>query len=63
MRQYLASLSILVALPLFALEPKDARAEYDRLGGRRVPLILVGSQRMQGFRAESFDRLLRSAGR
>ena len=39
------------------------RAEYDRLGGRGVPLILVGSQRMQGFRAESFDRLLRSAGR
>lgn len=39
------------------------RAEYDRLGGRGVPLILVGSQRLQGFRAESFDRLLRSAGR
>jgi glutaredoxin len=39
------------------------RAEYDRLGGRGVPLILVGSQRMQGFRAESFDRLLKSAGR
>lgn len=39
------------------------RAEYDRLGGRGVPLVLVGSQRMQGFRAESFDRLLRSAGR
>jgi glutaredoxin len=39
------------------------RAEYDRLGGRGVPLILVGSRRMQGFRVESFDRLLRSAGR
>ncbi len=39
------------------------RAEYDRLAGRGVPLILVGSRRMQGFRAESVDRLLRSAGR
>jgi glutaredoxin len=39
------------------------RAEYDRLGGRGVPLILVGRERLQGFRAESFDRLLRFAGR
>ena len=39
-----------------------ARAEYDRLGGRGVPLILVGEKRMQGYREETLARLLKSAG-
>jgi glutaredoxin len=38
------------------------RAEYNRLGGRGVPLIMVGAQRMQGYREESLARLLKSAG-
>jgi glutaredoxin len=39
-----------------------ARAEYDRLGGRGVPLILVGTQRMNGFSQERLARMLKAAG-
>ncbi len=39
-----------------------ALAEYRRLGGKGVPLILVGDQRMNGFSAARLDRLLRNAG-
>lgn len=35
----------------------SARSAYDRLGGRGVPLILVGDQRMNGFSAERFRML------
>jgi glutaredoxin len=38
------------------------RAEYDRLGVRGVPVILVGAQRMVGFSAQSMGGLLKSAG-
>jgi glutaredoxin len=34
-----------------------ARAEYDRLGGTGVPLILVGDRRLNGFSEDSFRRL------
>lgn len=38
---------------------KNARAkqDYDALGGRGVPVILVGKQRMNGFSETGFDRL------
>lgn len=40
---------------------KDARArrEYDALGARGVPVILVGKKRMNGFSAEGFEKLYR----
>ena len=38
---------------------KDAKAakEYKKMKGRGVPIILIGSQRMNGFSATSFDRI------
>lgn len=33
----------------------DARTEFKRLGGRGVPLILVGSQKMAGFSELAFE--------
>ena len=33
-------------------------AKFRELGGRGLPLILVGDRRMEGFSARSFDRLL-----
>lgn len=36
----------------------DARTEFDRLGGRGVPLILVGDERMEGFSSQRLDQLL-----
>jgi glutaredoxin len=39
-----------------------ARAEYDRLGARGVPVILVGTQRMNGFGEERLARMLKAAG-
>lgn len=38
------------------------RQEYDRLGGRGVPIILVGQQRMDGFDATTLDAMLARAG-
>ena len=35
----------------------SARAEHQRLGGRGVPLILIGEQRMNGFSETRFDSL------
>ena len=40
----------------------QARAEYDSLGARGVPVILVGAQRMTGFSDGSMDQMLKSAG-
>ena len=40
----------------------SGRAEYDRLGGKGVPVILVGGQRMNGFSEERLSQMLRSAG-
>ena len=39
-----------------------ARAEYQRLGGRGVPVILVGAQRMTGYSEEAFVQMLKAAG-
>ena len=35
------------------------RKDFQRLGGRGVPVILVGDRRMNGFRKDSFDKLYR----
>jgi len=35
-----------------------ARAEFQKLGGRGVPLILIGTERMEGFNAQRLDQLL-----
>src|SRR5688572_7686413 len=37
------------------------REEFQRLGGRSVPIILVGNQRMDGFGANRFELLLKRA--
>lgn len=39
-----------------------ARAEYDRLGARGVPVILVGTQRMNGFGEQRLTNMLKAAG-
>ena len=45
------------------IEKSDAaRAEYRRLGGRGVPVILVGTQRMNGFSEERLAQMLKTAG-
>jgi glutaredoxin len=45
------------------IEKSDAaRAEYQRLGGRGVPVILVGTQRMNGFSEERLAQMLKAAG-
>ena len=41
----------------------EGRAEYQRLGGRGVPLILIGEQRMSGFSEARFDALYTSSRR
>jgi len=38
------------------------RAEYRGLGGRGVPLIMVGTQRMTGFSEEGLAQMLKAAG-
>ena len=40
-----------------------ANAEYKRLGGRGVPLIYVGAERMSGFSEPGFEVLLARARR
>jgi glutaredoxin len=40
-----------------------ANAEFKRLGGRGVPLILVGREKMSGFSEQGFDALLARASR
>lgn len=37
----------------------QGRADYQRLGARGVPVILVGKQRMNGFSVEGFESLYR----
>jgi glutaredoxin len=39
-----------------------ARAEYQRLGARGVPVILVGTQRMNGYSEERLAAMLKAAG-
>lgn len=38
-----------------------ARKQFDRLGGRGVPLITIGDQQMSGFSPQAFDQLLKRA--
>lgn len=39
-----------------------AKAEFKRLNGKGVPLILVGDKRMSGFSATRLDKLLQEGG-
>jgi glutaredoxin len=41
---------------------RDAREQYDELGGKGVPLVLVGKRRMSGFDSDSMEALLKEAG-
>jgi glutaredoxin len=41
----------------------EANAQFKRLGGRGVPLILYGDQRMSGFSEGSFEALVARASR
>jgi glutaredoxin len=36
----------------------DGRAAFEKLGGRGVPLIMVGEKRMEGFSAQALDAML-----
>ena len=36
---------------------KKAAQDYKKLKGRGVPVILIGKRRMNGFRAETFDKI------
>lgn len=38
---------------------KKARRRYDSFGGRGVPVIFVGKQRLNGFNVASFNRVFR----
>ncbi|MCB1736959.1 MAG: DUF4124 domain-containing protein [Gammaproteobacteria bacterium] len=38
------------------------RSEFRKLGGKGVPLIVVGDQLMKGYRAENLDAMLAKAG-
>jgi glutaredoxin len=38
---------------------ESARGEFKRLGGRGVPLILVGQRRLSGFSPDSFEKIYR----
>jgi glutaredoxin len=52
-----------VAFTEFDIEKNGlAKAEFKRLGGKGVPLILVGDKRMKGFSAARLDKLLQDAG-
>lgn len=41
---------------------RRAKAEYERLGGKGVPVTLVGGQRINGFDAEELEQILKDAG-
>ena len=36
----------------------EARQEFQSLGGRGVPLIVVGTERMEGFNAQRFEQMI-----
>lgn len=40
----------------------QARREFDGMGGRGVPILLVGSQRMDGYSMDGLSELLTSGG-
>lgn len=39
-------------------QSSTAREEFQRLGGRGVPLILIGEKRLEGFSAQAIEALL-----
>jgi glutaredoxin len=41
---------------------EPGRSEFAQLGGRGVPVIVVGNRRMDGFDAATLDGLLAQAG-
>src|SRR3970282_1037191 len=41
----------------------SANAEFKRLGGRGVPLIVVGREKLHGFSEQGFEHLLARAAR
>jgi glutaredoxin len=41
----------------------SARAEFRRMGGRGVPLIVVGREKMDGFSEQGFEDMLARASR
>ena len=41
---------------------ETARAEYRSIGGRGIPVILVGSERMNGFSEQRMAQMLKAAG-
>ena len=41
----------------------SAHVEFKRLGGRGVPLIVVGREKLKGFSEQSFEHLLARAAR
>jgi glutaredoxin len=47
----------------YDVETSDiGRQEYKRLGGKGVPIILVGKQRMDGFSSSRLDEMLKNVG-
>lgn len=49
-----------IAFTEFDIEKdRGAKRRYDKLGGRGVPVILVGEKRMNGFSVQGFQRLYR----
>ena len=41
---------------------ETAKAEHKRIGGRGIPVILVGSERMNGFSEQRMAQMLKAAG-
>jgi len=60
-KSYMASHGI--AYDEFDIEKsRSARAKFDRLGGRGVPVILIGKEKMVGFSPADFEAMLDDAG-
>jgi len=52
-----------VAYDEFDIEKsRSAKAKFDQLGGRAVPVILVGKEKMIGFSPSKFEAMLDDAG-
>lgn len=64
MRTVTAKLLLLMLGSLFSLPacPQLYKQEYTALKGRGVPIILVGSQRMDGYEQGALEAMLRTAG-
>jgi glutaredoxin len=60
-RQYFAQRGVAVT-ELDVERTEAGRAEYKRLAGRGVPIILVDKQRMNGFSAGNLESMLKASG-